>query len=595
MAINFRRFFNGIKIVPKTTSTANSAGDMDFDTTVNKLNIHNGTSSSPAVTEAHSATLTNKSIDSDSNTLSNIKNSDIKAAAAISRSKLASGAASVVPVNDGSGVLTDSAVTSTELSKLSGLSGNITTDTNTQTLTNKSLVDSSTFIIDNVDNTKRVQIQAATVTTGTTRTLSVPDADTTIVGTDVAQTLTNKTIDAASNTLSNIPLSVTTGTLPINRGGTNSTTALNNNRVMQSLGGAIVEVQALTANRALASDANGIPIHAPVTATELGYVGGVTSAIQTQLNGKANQALSNLSATTDINSDLIMNTGAAALIKTKDSTVVASKDFTAKTGDSTLSASGDMIIKSGDAATGSSGNVLIQSGTAGTSRGSVTIDGAAVTVQSNNADLNLAAAGTGNLILSGTTISASGLPIADVADPTLLQDAATKNYVDTAVGGATPTKTYFSGYFSNASGWTTTSSGFVNGTNSGGNALTTRQSSGLTVTATGGNAAGVNFAPSAITDVYLVTVSFVGGGQSAGAGATFRLTDGTTTVTTCSNQVGGASTNLHNTMSGIFAPGTTSTVSLTVQLAAQSGGTVVITGIAGDLNPVMEWTIVKIA
>lgn len=42
----------------------------------------------------------------------------------------------------------------------------------------------------------------------------------------------------------------------------------------------------LTASRALASDASGKVAVSAVTATELGYVSGVTSAIQTQLNGK---------------------------------------------------------------------------------------------------------------------------------------------------------------------------------------------------------------------------------------------------------------------------------------------------------------------
>jgi hypothetical protein len=36
----------------------------------------------------------------------------------------------------------------------------------------------------------------------------------------------------------------------------------------------------------LISDANGIPTHSATTSTELGYVNGVTSAIQTQLNAK---------------------------------------------------------------------------------------------------------------------------------------------------------------------------------------------------------------------------------------------------------------------------------------------------------------------
>lgn len=43
---------------------------------------------------------------------------------------------------------------------------------------------------------------------------------------------------------------------------------------------------AVTANRAVATDANGQPVASSTTATELGYVAGVTSAIQTQLNAK---------------------------------------------------------------------------------------------------------------------------------------------------------------------------------------------------------------------------------------------------------------------------------------------------------------------
>ena len=46
-------------------------------------------------------------------------------------------------------------------------------------------------------------------------------------------------------------------------------------------------ITGMTANRALISNASGVLTESAVTSTELGYLDGVTSAIQTQLNGKA--------------------------------------------------------------------------------------------------------------------------------------------------------------------------------------------------------------------------------------------------------------------------------------------------------------------
>jgi len=46
----------------------------------------------------------------------------------------------------------------------------------------------------------------------------------------------------------------------------------------------IDDVAAITASRALISDANGLPTHSATTSTELGYVSGVTGAIQTQID-----------------------------------------------------------------------------------------------------------------------------------------------------------------------------------------------------------------------------------------------------------------------------------------------------------------------
>ena len=58
-------------------------------------------------------------------------------------------------------------------------------------------------------------------------------------------------------------------------------------------GATISQAAAITASRALVSDANGVPTHATTTATELGYVSGVTSAIQTQIDGKISASSTN--------------------------------------------------------------------------------------------------------------------------------------------------------------------------------------------------------------------------------------------------------------------------------------------------------------
>jgi hypothetical protein len=100
-----------------------------------------------------------------------------------------------------------------------------------------------------------------------------------------------------------------TGVLPIANGGTNSSTALNNNRVIISTGGAIKETAAITASRALASDTNGLPVASAVTATELGYLSGVTSSLQTQISGKASSTgWSNFAVITTDTSGVLQST-----------------------------------------------------------------------------------------------------------------------------------------------------------------------------------------------------------------------------------------------------------------------------------------------
>jgi len=76
--------------------------------------------------------------------------------------------------------------------------------TATQTLTNKTVTDSTFTIQDDADTTKKAQFQASGITTGTTRTYTLPDASSTfaMLGGIVQTFLTNTTFAAATFTVS---------------------------------------------------------------------------------------------------------------------------------------------------------------------------------------------------------------------------------------------------------------------------------------------------------------------------------------------------------------------------------------------------------
>jgi len=129
----FKKFFEGLRLIPSTSSNAAAKGEMEVDDASGRLKYHDGTNLEEVVTDNSTDTLINKSIDADNNPITNIENDNIKASAAIELSKLEALTVSRVVETDGSGELSASTVTSTELGYVSGVTSSIQTQINTLT------------------------------------------------------------------------------------------------------------------------------------------------------------------------------------------------------------------------------------------------------------------------------------------------------------------------------------------------------------------------------------------------------------------------------------------------------------------------------
>ena len=224
---------------------------------------------------------------------------------------------------DGSAAIT---IASTDLSNTSA----IALLTSSQTLTNKtisgsnntlsnignsSLSNSTVTIADDSSTAVSVPLGSGfTILGGSGITTSLNGSEMTIA-TDGAvvtetstDTLTNKTISGSNNTLSNIAnssltnSSVNFGGITVALGASDTTPAFDltdaTNYPTSSLSGTITNAQLagsiafskmvnLTNARALVSDGSGDVSVSDVTATEIGHLDGVSSAIQTQLDNKA--------------------------------------------------------------------------------------------------------------------------------------------------------------------------------------------------------------------------------------------------------------------------------------------------------------------
>ncbi len=297
----------------------------------------------------------------------------------------------------------------------------------------------------------------------------------------------------------------------------------------------------------------------------------ISTAAQTAANSDNTTVSTGTVTDTFASGTLTLQTGA------NSGTEAYSGDLNIKTGNTsggtvTNSASGNVTISTGQSTSEYTGVISLITGSTSdaTKRGEIFID-AKNTAVSRPLKTNASGA-----LLSTQIDLASANDVTGVLPPT---------------NGGAATGSYAQAYHTQACIWATSSGSYADPTPSGTAAITVRQSSGITLTTAGSNLPGVTFTPANASAIYLITaVICLSGGSATSNGS--RLTDGTTVIAQgpdLQEAVGVNSTGCV-TLSGIFVPGTSSPVTVKVQLSS-NGAAALQYAING--NPI-EWTVLRI-
>lgn len=287
----------------------------------------------------------------------------------------------------------------------------------------------------------------------------------------------------------------------------------------------------------------------------------------------------------------------------------------AVSGDATIANTGALTLATVNANVGTFGSTTVNAKGLVTAAGNLTGDGttsgSALTLATVNGNVGTFASATFNAKglataaanLSGdATTSGSALTLATVnsnvgsfTNANITVNA--KGLVTAAANGSggSASLNYYAGYMPGATSWTTTSTTFADPTNSGNNTLTSRTSSGITVTAAASNLPGITFTPPASSAVYLITAIFPLTNNAGNSTAQAQLTDGSTVITSSAfMQTSGSPANYVSiTLSGIYAPATTSAVTVKIQLACDSN-TAKILNNHNSVGNIVEWTVLRI-
>jgi microcystin-dependent protein/cytoskeletal protein CcmA (bactofilin family) len=209
--------------------------------------------------------------------------------------------ASRAMVTNGSGKIAVSDVTATELGYLDGVSSAVQTQIDTKIATTDSA--SNDYVTYTRVNANVNVVSANTVAVETRRTQNIAGAVSTVTTSDL-------TADRAviSNGSGKLAISAVTSTEVGYLDGVSSAiqTQLDAKQATITGGATTIDTEDLTASRALVSSGSGKVAVSDVTSTELGYLDGVSSALQTQLDAKAALAGATFSGQVNMSDDLVV-------------------------------------------------------------------------------------------------------------------------------------------------------------------------------------------------------------------------------------------------------------------------------------------------
>lgn len=201
MASRYQNFIKGIGLVPNTTGDANTKkGDLNVIGTGlddGKLAYHNGSTSSPVVTEAHASQGVNR-----------LKSKDLEDAttAIVDSSDTTKKIIFDVAGSTGTSTTLLSSQTSNRVLTLPNATDTLVGTATSDVLTNKTLSGNTASSLIN---------GAGTINFNSSGTITVPNTTDTLVGKETSDTLKNKSISASDNTISGLTNANLSGTAGI--------------------------------------------------------------------------------------------------------------------------------------------------------------------------------------------------------------------------------------------------------------------------------------------------------------------------------------------------------------------------------------------